>query len=220
VFNRSIHSSLLILIALFTTSTSFAQVEEAEAITQLEAAGGRVMTIAADTTDREVSLYLAGDAITDEHLTLLKSISDIKWLNLANTAITNDGLAHLAELKLIKLHLEKTSIGDAGLAHLKDQTELVYLNLYATKVTNEGLKQLAGLSKLRKLYVWQSSVDQEGMDWLKQQLPELEVIGEAKLEAAVVEQEKPAEEDKQEQEKAETEQAAEPEKEKDKSDKQ
>lgn len=171
----------LLFLGGFTCQADAFQVSEAEAIKQLEAIGGRVMTIAADTEDREVSLYLAGDKVDDEKVALLRSVSNIKWLNLANTAVTDAGLAPLQNLKLEKLHLEKTGIGDKGLAHLKNQTELVYLNLYGTNVTNEGLRQLAGLSKLKKLYLWQSKVDEDGMAWLKAELPDLVVVGAVNL---------------------------------------
>lgn len=158
-----------------------AQVTEDDAIAELQSLGGRVITIAADTTDREISLYLAGDAISDQQLPLLKSVSDVKWLNLANTSVTDQGLAHLHDLKLTRLHLEKTTVGDKGLAHLKNQTDLQYLNLYGTKVSNEGLKHLAELSKLRKLYVWQTAVDQDGIQWLTERIPELEIVGAVQL---------------------------------------
>lgn len=189
MLQRISHYLTMFALTLMLSGFALAQNDEANAIEQLESAGGRVLRIAADTEDREVSLYLAGDSITDEEVALLKSISNIKWLNLANTEVTNAGLANIADLQLNKLHLERTSIGDEGLVHLKNQTELIYLNLYATKVTNEGLKHLSGLKKLRKLYVWQSAVDQTGMDWLSAQLPELEIIGEVKMEAPVVEEE-------------------------------
>lgn len=176
--------NVVLIVACLTMSSSVqGQVEEAEAIAQLEAVGGRVTKIAADSEDREVSLYLAGKSVTDDHVALIKSIGNVKWLNLANTSVTNQGLSHLGGVKLSRLHLEKTGVGDEGLAHLKEQMELEYLNLYGTQVTNEGLKHLARLTKLRKLYVWQSGVNQEGIEWLQGKLPELEIVGAAKLDA-------------------------------------
>ena len=198
---------------------SQAQDEDA-AIEKLVDAGGRVMQIAADSENREVSLYLAGEAITDEHVALLKQIAKIHWLNLANTSVTDEGLENIAGLSLTKLHLEKTGVGDAGMVHLKDLAELEYLNLYATNVTNEGLKHLVGLKKLKKLYVWQSAVDEEGMQWLREQLPELTVIGEVKMEPVVVEEEKPVEEKAKEKSEEKSDDKAEDEKDKsEKSDK-
>ncbi len=180
--------NVLAVVLIAGSNVCWAQVDEMDVIKQLEAAGGRVMNISAENEDKDVSLYLAGEAIQDEHVLLLRNISNIKWLNLANTAVTDAGLEGLAEMKLTKLHLEKTGIGDAGMVHLKDQKELEYLNLYATKVTDAGLEHLAGLKKLRKLYVWQSGVTEAGMAKLNEQLPELEIVGEVKVKSPVVEE--------------------------------
>lgn len=181
---RQFASKIILIVTCLTLNAwAFGQVDESDAIRQLEAVGGRVTKISADSEDREVSLYLAGKSVTDEQVALLTSVDNVKWLNLANTSVTDQGLTALAEMKLTRLHLEKTGITDKGLAHLKSQSELEYLNLYATQVTNEGLKHLTGLAKLRKLYVWQSGVNQEGIDWLQAELPELEIVGAVKLDA-------------------------------------
>ena len=154
---------------------------EAEVVKRIEAAGGRVMPISSADPTREISFYLAGEKIKDEQLKDIGAVSDVIWLNLANTGVTNEGLKQIAGMKLKKLHLEKTSIGDAGLAHLKEMGDLEYLNLYATSVTDEGLKNLAGLSKLKHVYVWQSKVTDAGMKSLEKQIPGLKVVGESKL---------------------------------------
>lgn len=154
---------------------------EAEIVKKTEEAGGRVIQISAADASREVSFYLAGKKITDAHLKDLNVVQNVVWLNLANTAVTNDGLKSIAGLNLQKLHLEKTGIGDAGLAYLKDMKDLEYLNLYATSVTDEGLKHLAGLTKLKKVYVWQSKVTESGIKGLEKQIPGLKVVGESKL---------------------------------------
>lgn len=167
--------------------TAFAQEEEqssrrkTDVVEKIEAAGGRVMQISSADSTREVSFYLAGKKIEDQHLKDLGNVSDVIWLNLANTAVTDDGLKEIAGMKLQKLHLEKTGIGDSGLAHLKDMSDLEYLNLYGTTVTDAGLKHLEKLSKLKRLYVWQSKVTKEGMKSLEEKIPGLKVIGESKL---------------------------------------
>ena len=139
------------------------------------------MQISSADSSREVSFYLAGEKIKDEQLKGLDTVQHVIWLNLANTAITNEGLKHISGMKLTKLHLEKTGIGDAGLAHLKEMKDLEYLNLYATSVTDKGLKHLAGLTKLKNVYVWQSKVTEAGMKELEKQIPGLKVVGESKL---------------------------------------
>ncbi|MFP6900231.1 MAG: hypothetical protein VCA36_04775, partial [Opitutales bacterium] len=46
---------------------------------------------------------------------------------------------------------------------------------YSTKVTDKGLEHLVGLKKLRRLYLWQSEVTDEGVDKLQKALPGLNV---------------------------------------------
>ena len=172
---------------------------ESVAIEAVQSCGGRVQKISAADDSREVSFYLVGDKVKDSNLSQLNAIGNVIWLNLANTKITDDGLKHLAGIKLKKLHLEKTAIGDKGLAHLKEQTELEYLNLYATKVTDEGLVHLHGMKNLKRLYVWQSQVTPEGMKQLEEKIPGLEVVGECKL--PVIEKKPPKKEEEKKEEK-------------------
>ncbi len=162
--------------------------DEIAAIQAVKTSGGRVATISASDERREVSFYLSDKPIGDEELAPLKKISNVVWLNLANTKITNDGLKHIANLPLTKLHLEKTEIGDDGLKFLAKMKDLTYLNLYSTKVTDAGLEHLKGLTNLKKLYVWQSAVTPEGMAKLNKTLVNTEIVGEITLAAKVVEE--------------------------------
>jgi hypothetical protein len=155
--------------------------------------GGNVIAVAQNDPRLDVTLNLAGDAVTDEALTHVAQLPSVIWLNLAGTKITDAGLAKIAGMKsLEKLHLEKTLIGDEGLAHLAGLENLTYLNIYSTQVTDAGLKHLHGLKKLKNLYIWQSKVTEQGAAELKKVLPELQIVGEVKL-AAVEEEKKPEE---------------------------
>jgi Leucine-rich repeat (LRR) protein len=55
-------------------------------------------------------------------------------------------------------------------------SELESLNLYGNEVTDALLAKLATLPKLKKLYLWQTKVTEEGVKKLKEALPECEVI--------------------------------------------
>ncbi len=217
-------ASRLTLIAALTVSfvgAALAQDEnqssrrETEAIKKIEDAGGRVYRISAADSSREVSFYLSSKPIGDEQLKGIDAVSEIIWLNLAGTEITNDGLEHLATLPLQKLHLERTKIGDDGLKHLKSLKDLTYLNLYDTKVTDAGLEHLQGLKQLKKLFVWKSEVTDAGIKTLNEALPDLKIVGELKLEPVVVEEPK-KEEPVKEEAKAEPAKKEEPAKEDDK----
>ena len=137
--------------------------EQEAAIAALEALGGSVRVIAANTSDLEAAFHLSGTELTDEGLVHLTYLPDLRWLNLRGTKVTDAGMATLAQCAgLTRLHLEKTGVGDAGLEQLKSLPELEYLNLYGTPVTDGGLAHLAEIKTLKKLYLWQSQVRPRG----------------------------------------------------------
>jgi hypothetical protein len=105
---------------------------------------------------------IAGTNFGDAELSKLKNLgANLKWLDLAGTAVTDAGLANLsAALNLTRLHLERTGITDAGLAHVAALNDLEYLNLYGTSITDAGLNQLEQMPKLKQLYLWQTKVTQ------------------------------------------------------------
>lgn len=139
-----------------------------EAANKLQAKGGLVMQLAADSDALVVNLSLAGKQITDAEVALVKELPKVAQLNLANTAVTDSGLAPLAGLAdLTMLHLEKTGVTDAGLAHVKGLAKLEYLNLYGTAVTDAGLANLSGLKGLKRVYLWQTKVTDAGVAKLK-----------------------------------------------------
>ncbi len=139
--------------------------------------GGLAMPLDMKTPLVRVDFHLIGDKVTDAELATLPPLTaQLTWLNLANTKITDGGLAQVAGLvKLTRLHLERTAVTDAGLAHLAKLEHLEYLNLYGTKVTDAGLEQLKGLKKLKKLFLWQTEVTPAGVDGLKAAVPALAV---------------------------------------------
>jgi hypothetical protein len=170
--------TLIGVLLLLSSAPAMAQPESAqEAVAAVEAAGGRVMKIAANTDDQEVQFYLSDKDVTDEALVHVPHVANVAWLNLRGTKITDAGLIHLKGLeRLARLHLEKTQVTDAGLLHLAGLTNLEYLNLYGTKVSDAGLEHLKGLKKLKKLYLWQTQVTEEGVKKLKEALPETEIV--------------------------------------------
>ena len=153
-----------------------------EVLQKLRQAGARVQQISSAEPAMEINFQLAPIEVNDASLSVLESVPNLIWLNLAETKISDEGLKTVGKLKdLERLHLEKTGIGDAGLAHLTQLEKLTYLNLYGTKVTDSGLLQLANLKQLRRVYVWQSQVSDAGIAKLREVLPDCRVVGEVKL---------------------------------------
>lgn len=149
----------------------------AGALRELRQLGATAQVVAADTAAVEVNLSLLRDKVTDRELALLQPLAPVLvWLNLSRTAVSDAGLAVLAQCQqLRRLHLNNTVTSDAGLAHLAALARLEYLNLYGTKVTDQGLQHLHGLPKLRQLYVWQTAVTAQGAELLRAQQPDLRI---------------------------------------------
>ena len=187
---------------------------ETEAIKSVEQAGGRVQKISAADNSRELSFYLSSKPVSDAQLQTAKAIGQVIWVNLAGTDVTNDGLQHLAEMPIQKLHLERTKVGDDGMKHVAKLKDLTYLNIYDTKVSDAGLEHLKELKNLQKLFVWKSAVTEAGMKKLNESLPDLKIVGELKLEPVVVEEpkEEPKKEDAKEENKSEGDEKPEPKK--------
>jgi len=103
---------------------------------------------------------IAGQRFGDAELARLGPLAkNLRWLDLAGTAVTDAGLTGLPAMHhLTKLHLERTAITDAGLTSLRSLAELEYLNLYGTVITDTGLEALKSLPKLRRLFLWQTKV--------------------------------------------------------------
>ena len=93
-----------------------------------------------------ICLYQQGAG--DECLEVAGRIHDLRILTALHSAITDAGLAHLADkTELRRLSLYSTSIGDSGVEHLKSLTKLEDLSLINTRVTDEGLIHLKKLTK-------------------------------------------------------------------------
>jgi hypothetical protein len=53
---------------------------------------------------------------------------------------------------------------------------LTYLNLAETKVTDRGLRSIAGIKTLKEIYLWGSGVTEDGIAFLRKELPEAKII--------------------------------------------
>ena len=149
------------------------------AVAELEARGGRAVTVAQNDPRLDVSLHL-GDATVDAATfnVLAKLSGRLRELNLRGAAV-DDALARKLTLlpKLERLHLELTPITDAALVPVGTLENLTYLNLYGTQITDAGLPNLRGLTALEKLYLWDTGATPAGVLTLGESLPETEFVG-------------------------------------------
>ena len=86
------------------------------------------------------------------------------------------GLVHLKGLtNLFWLELADTKVTDTGLVHLKGMTNLVWLSLCDTQVTDAGLVYLEELTNLERLSLCDTQVTDKGVEKLQQALPNCEI---------------------------------------------
>lgn len=111
--------------------------------------------------DLEV-LELAYTALSDEGAITVSSLDKLHTLGLTHTALTNTGLAEICKLTdLRELWLNGTLIDDEGMPHVAQLEKLVLLGLSSTRVTSEGLVELYKLKKLLRLYMFNTTLDEE-----------------------------------------------------------
>jgi cytochrome c553 len=186
----------------------------AEITAKLQALNATLMPLAQDTEQLRLSVINAADKFGDKELALLEPIaSQLVWLDLARSQVTDAGLASVAKMPYLeRLHLENTKVTDAGLAKLAGLQALEYLNLYGTKVTDRGIAQLGGSKGLKKLFVWQTGVTKAGAKALEGKVAGLSVnVGLSEAEIAKLTAPPPAPPKVEEKKPAATKPAAKPE---------
>jgi hypothetical protein len=110
----------------------------AEVVQRIRKMGGRVI----DTSGTPLTVDLDSRQIEDKDLAVLAELP-VEYLYLANTRITDAGLAQLARLSQLELlDLRDTRITDAGVRHLKGLAALRALRLEGTKATGEAEQEL------------------------------------------------------------------------------
>jgi hypothetical protein len=158
-----------------TAASSFAQQDAtAEAIAKLKAVGALVLPVAQGSDELTVNFAVQGQKAGDAELAPLKSLTKVVELNLGTTKVTDAAMKVVGALTdLRRLDLHQTAVGDAGVAELKGLAKLEYLNLYGTKVGDPAMKSVASLAALTKLYLWQTAVTDAGVAELQKALPKL-----------------------------------------------
>ncbi|MGC4037529.1 MAG: hypothetical protein QM764_16325 [Chitinophagaceae bacterium] len=141
-------------------------------IAKLKEAGVVVIPVAQNSNYLSASFVTASTGV-DTLLKMLQPIqSQLVWLNLGNSTLTDTGMQIIAKLgNITRLHLNNTAITDKGLAQLKADTNLHYINLVHTSITAKGVGELKDIKRLRSIYLYQSAVDKTDWPALKKQFP-------------------------------------------------
>jgi len=102
--------------------------------------------------------------------------ANVVFINLHDRG-TDQVLTHVARLKNLKqLHRPGLAVTDAGLADVGRLRNLQLLSLDDTQVTDAGLAHLKGLSGLKWLKVSRTKVTALGIEELRKSLPQLQAI--------------------------------------------
>lgn len=117
-----------------------------------------------------------GTAIDNDHLQTLADVRDqVVELNLTHSGVEDAHLARLAQFSsLTRLLLGFNAVTDDGISALTTLENLESLSLVGNPdVTDEGAAALADLQGLQRLYLWQTSVTEEGVKELHARRPDL-----------------------------------------------
>ena len=138
-------------------------------IEKLRDNGLLVMPIAQNTNALYVNASYKGKTFNDESIKLLQPIaSQLLWLNVARTAITDKATESLSNFSLLeRLHAENTPLTDAATPNIAKLNNLKYLNLYGTGISDASIENLRKLKNLEKVFLWQTKVTSSGAESLR-----------------------------------------------------
>ena len=114
-----------------------------------------------------VRVNLGGSKVTDDDLRVIGRLKQLKFLDLSETSISDDGLANITHLRdLQELGLSDSRVTNAGMRHLQGLQALHTLVLEDTAIGDEGVKQIASLRKLQTLSLAGTRVTGAGISHL------------------------------------------------------
>lgn len=117
-------------------------------------------------------LSVADSAITDAGLKSLQSLVHLRYLDLSYTSITNEGLASLRDMASLEvLCLKGTQVSDDGMRHVQRLQSLRALDLTGTKVTDGGAAFIGNLARLQYLELSMTGFTKKGITRLERQMP-------------------------------------------------
>lgn len=127
-------------------------------------------------------LFLYSARVTETGLKHVKKLQQLRVLNFSDTRVTDAGLEGLKRLSQLQdLSFSGIRVSDAGLEHLRGLEQLQRLSVDGSgQISDRGLKHLAGFRQLKSLHLFFCiDVTDAGMESLKglQQLQEVNVEG-------------------------------------------
>lgn len=113
-------------------------------------------------------LHLANTNISDEGMASIGLCQKLEVLHLDGTGVTSQGLRHLSGLRNLRvLGLARTLVDDAGLQHLQRMKNLEWLTLEGTVISGGGLVHLSDCQQLDSLNLASTDLSSEQLSHLK-----------------------------------------------------
>lgn len=112
-------------------------------------------------TEPELWVKFKKDTISKKALNTLSDLKEqIIELDLKNSTLTDDMLSVLKKLSnLKKLELNNTKITDKAFKYFENLESLKVLNLVNTQVTDKGLRTFFGTIKPEQVYIWNTPIN-------------------------------------------------------------
>src|SRR5262249_20006502 len=105
------------------------------------------------------SLDVSYSTFRDNAAAGLERMHNLRRLYLRDTAVTDEGIRHLAGLtRLEELDLYGVRVTDRGIASLKDLKQLRKLILLGAPITDESLSVIAGMAQIRELNLYRTRI--------------------------------------------------------------
>jgi hypothetical protein len=126
-----------------------------------------------------ITAVTVGARTTDAALVYLKGLPHLRRLSfVCALRLTDDGLAHLEELKSLEfLWFGYSNITDGGMVHLRGLNNLkeLFVGIDRSDFGDNGLMYLRELKSLRKLTLVKTQVTKDALRELQEHLPECRI---------------------------------------------
>ena len=121
--------------------------------------------------------------INGEMLASLSIAKDqIIYLDLSNCKIDIKSISEINQLRnLTRLNLSKANVDSEGIASLTQLSRLEVMNLTETLVDDSIFDRIGQFSGLKRIYLWQSRVSEEGVNAARSIYPNMEIVHQSSL---------------------------------------
>lgn len=125
-------------------------------------------------------LHFEGSRVSDEFVSRFASCPKLQFIGLENSAVSGACLEDLATMpELISLNLAGTRLEEQNLRHLPDLVKTISLDLSNTTIGDTAIPFLLQCGRLTHLYLDGTRVSAEGLEQLREKLPDCRIAPKA-----------------------------------------